>query len=168
MKCAIAIGSNLGSDLGDSQEIVRAAVKALDLIPQVKILQVSRWYRTKAVTNSVPQPDYINGCATLDTSMSPQDLLATMLEVEVKFGRVRRARWDARTLDLDLLLYESQILSTDNLIVPHPRMCDRAFVILPLAEIAPDWVHPVMGDRIAQLAKYPLDTDLSSPQVIMS
>jgi len=167
MKCAIAIGSNLGSNFGNSREIVKAAVKTLDLSGQIEILQVSRWYRTKAITISLPQPDYINGCATLNTSLSPQNLLAAMLEIEVQFGRVRRAKWDARTLDLDLLLYESQILNTDDLVIPHPRMCDRAFVMLPLAEIAPDWIHPLRGDRIARLAEYSLAADLSSPQLIL-
>jgi 2-amino-4-hydroxy-6-hydroxymethyldihydropteridine diphosphokinase len=161
--CAIALGSNLGN----SQQIVEEAIIKLDLLSQIKIWQVSNWYRTKAVTLSdIPQPDYINGCAILETALSPQDLLAALLAVEVQFGRIRRAKWDARTLDLDLLLYENYILSTDDLVVPHPRMCDRAFVMLPLAEIAPDWVHPVNGDRISQLVENSLNLDLSSPQLV--
>jgi 2-amino-4-hydroxy-6-hydroxymethyldihydropteridine diphosphokinase len=161
--CAIALGSNLGN----SQYIVEEAITKLDRLSQIKILQVSNWYRTKAITlSNLQQPDYINGCAILETTLSPQELLAALLAVEVQFGRIRRAKWDARTLDLDLLLYENYILNTDNLVIPHPRMCDRAFVILPLAEIAPDWVHPVKGDRISQLVAASLDFDLSSPQLV--
>jgi len=154
MKCAIAIGSNLDSDFGSSQQIVKAAIKALDRFGQIQILRVSNWYQTKAVTLSeLSQPDYINGCATLQTTLSPIALLTRLLDVEVQFGRIRRAKWDARTLDLDLLLYENYILNTPDLIIPHPRMVDRTFVMLPLAEIAPDWIHPVTGDRIDRMAQ---------------
>jgi len=149
-RSAIALGSNLGN----SQEIVEGAIKKLDEFNQIQVLKVSSWHRTKAVTLSAEtQPDYINGCATLLTSHTPHELLAILLEVEIGFGRVRRAKWDARTLDLDLLLYDNYILNTTDLEIPHPRMCDRSFVMLPLAEIAPDWLHPVRGDRIDQIAR---------------
>jgi 2-amino-4-hydroxy-6-hydroxymethyldihydropteridine diphosphokinase len=152
MKCAIALGSNLSNNFGSCQEIVEAAIKKLGQIPQIQVLRVSRWYQTTAVTlGDIPQPDYINGCAILATSFSPHELLEVLLEIEVQLGRVRRAKWDARTLDLDLLLYEDYILNSDNLIIPHPRMSDRLFVMAPLAEIAPDWTHPMLGDRLDKL-----------------
>jgi len=158
MKCAIAIGSNLDSAFGSSQQIVEAATETLDRIDRIQILRVSSWHQTKAVTLSqVSQPDYINGCATLETTLSPIALLTTLLDLEVQFGRIRRAKWDARTLDLDLLLYENCILNTPDLIIPHPRMGDRTFVMLPLAEIAPDWIHPVTGDRVDQMAQNLVD-----------
>lgn len=148
--CAIAIGSNLGN----SRQIVKAAIQTLDQHQQVHILKVSGWYQTKAVTySSSPQPDYINGCAILETTLDPHALLSLLLQVEQTYGRVRRAKWDARTLDLDLLLYENLVITTDHLTIPHPRMCDRSFVMIPLAEIAPDWCHPLMGYSMATIAK---------------
>lgn len=182
--CAIAIGSNLSSNLGNSEEIVKAALAYLDSIPRVEVVKISQWYRTKAITDTIArsldrriietestqpqeateQPDYINGCALLRTSLTPNSLLSVLLATEARFGRERRERWGARTLDLDLLLYEDFILDTPSLIVPHPCMCDRAFVLLPLAEIAPDWIHPINGCAIAKLALDPPDLHICAPQ----
>jgi 2-amino-4-hydroxy-6-hydroxymethyldihydropteridine diphosphokinase len=142
---AIALGSNLGNPLAN----VEAALEMLDLVPGIVVVRRSPWYQTKAV--GPPQPDYINGCALLSTTLSPHRLLATLLQVEAKFGRVRRERWAARTLDLDLLLYADRVVDTPDLQIPHPRMGDRAFVLAPLANIAPDWVEPISGRAIAQL-----------------
>ena len=166
--CAIALGSNLGSEIGDSEKIVRSAIVQLSSFSEIEIICVSRWYRTKAITlpNSAPQPDYINGCAILKTSFQPLQLLQALLYTEQMFGRERRERWGARTLDLDLLLYGDRQIDTPDLVIPHPRMCDRAFVLLPLAEIASDWIHPIVGVPISKLAKNPLDLDLSHPIAI--
>ena len=166
--CAIALGSNLSSEIGDSEKIVRAAISKLSTISEIEVVCVSRWYRTKAITlpNSAPQPDYINGCAILKTSLSPLKLLQALFQTEQLFGRERRERWGARTLDLDLLLYGNRLIDTPELVLPHPRMCDRAFVLLPLVEIAADWIHPLCGFAIADLAKNPPDLDLSHPIVI--
>jgi len=144
---AIALGSNLGNSLAT----LEAALQRLDLLPEITVQQRSPYYRTKAV--GPPQPDYINSCALLSTTLSPQALLSVLLEVEAQFGRVRRERWAARTLDLDLLLYGDRIVDTPDLQIPHPRMGDRAFVLIPLADIAPDWVEPVSHKTIAQLLK---------------
>jgi 2-amino-4-hydroxy-6-hydroxymethyldihydropteridine diphosphokinase len=162
---AIALGSNLG----DSLSIVQSALDLLDSQPMVKLIKCSRWYRTKAITlpDSPPQPDYINGCAIFTTSLNPLDLLSLLLWVEKQFGRERRTMWSARTLDLDLLLYDDQIIDLPNLCVPHPRMGDRSFVLLPLQEIAPDWRHPVNGLTIGELAKFPKDLLVCQPQVIV-
>lgn len=137
--------------MGDSLAILQAATTELAAIPGIQLDAISSWYKTKAV--GPPQPDYLNGCVTLQVDMSPQQLLATLLAVEQKFGRVRQQRWGARSLDLDLLLYDDLILNTPTLQIPHPRMCDRAFVLVPLAEIAPDWVEPVSGYVIKELVK---------------
>jgi 2-amino-4-hydroxy-6-hydroxymethyldihydropteridine diphosphokinase len=87
----------------------------------------------------------------LRVNLRPQELLETLLEIEVKFGRVRQERWGARTLDLDLLLFDNLIVDTPALQLPHPRMRERAFVLMPLAEIAPDWSEPISGQTIRTL-----------------
>ena len=166
--CAIALGSNLSSEIGNSEKIVQAVIAQLATHPEIEVLRVSRWYRTKAIVlpNSAPQPDYINGCAILRTSLNPFQVLQVCLNIELLFGRERRERWGARTLDLDLLLYSDRLIDSPELVLPHPRMCDRAFVLLPLVEIAADWIHPLCGFAIADLAKNPPDLDLSHPIVI--
>jgi 2-amino-4-hydroxy-6-hydroxymethyldihydropteridine diphosphokinase len=143
---AIALGSNLG----DSRSILVSAIDWLQMHPQIEVLAVSSWYRTKPI--GPPQPDYLNGCVTIRTSLTPLDLLRVLQAIEAKFGRVRQERWGARTLDLDLLLYETQIIDAPTLQLPHPRMVERAFVLVPLAEIAPDWIEPRSGQSIVVLA----------------
>ncbi len=144
-KCAVALGSNLG----DSRQILAAAVEHLTQIPGISLYSQSSLYRTKAV--GPPQPDYLNACVVLLVEMAPQMLLETLGRIETLFGRVRQERWGARSLDLDILLYDDLILNTPTLELPHPRMRERAFVLAPLAEIAPDWVEPVSGWAIAKL-----------------
>lgn len=152
INAAIALGSNLG----DSLTTVKTALEILDNIPTITVKLASSWYQTAPV--GPPQPDYINGCAILqikpqfDTlEQNAHALHQVLLETEAKFGRVRRERWGPRTLDLDLLLFDQLILDTPTLQIPHPRMAERAFVLVPLAEIAPEWTHPIDQKAIAQL-----------------
>lgn len=149
--CAIALGSNLG----DSQTILKSALETLDRTLGISVMQRSHVYLTKALTlpDSPSQPDYFNQCACLKTTLTPPELLAALLAIELQFGRVRQQQWSARTLDLDLLLFNDVVLNTPDLQIPHPRMLDRAFVLVPLAEIASDWVEPVTGTMLGQLAK---------------
>ncbi|WP_026082790.1 2-amino-4-hydroxy-6-hydroxymethyldihydropteridine diphosphokinase [Mastigocladopsis repens] len=149
MKVSSAIA--LGSNLGDSRAILEAAIETLAQTPGIILQTKSSWYKTKAV--GPPQPDYINGSVILRVEMIPQLLLEILLKIEKKFGRVRQERWEPRTLDLDLLLYDDLILDTPNLQIPHPRMRERAFVLVPLAEIAPDWIEPISGYAIKELLK---------------
>lgn len=144
---AIALGSNLG----DCLTILEAALDRLASIPDSSLMARSQWYQTKAV--GPPQPDYLNGCAILQTTLSPSALLQTLLSIEKQFGRERRERWGPRTLDLDLLLVDNLILDSPTLQIPHPRMRDRAFVLVPLAEIAANWVEPISGKAIAELVQ---------------
>lgn len=112
---------------------------------------VSHYYQTAAV--GPPQPDYLNACALLTTPLSPRTLLHTLLDTEASFGRERRERWGPRTLDLDLLLFDDEIVVEPGLIVPHPHMAERAFVLVPLRDIAPNWIHPTTKRAIAHLAE---------------
>lgn len=144
---AIALGGNIG----ESYQILTAALETLANTPGMKLEAQSSWYRTKAV--GPPQPDYLNGCAIFRVQMSPDLLLETLLATEAKFGRVRQQRWGARSLDLDLLLYDDLIIDTPQLQIPHPRMVTRAFVLVPLVEIAPHWVEPISGSMIKDIVK---------------
>ncbi len=144
-KCAIGFGSNLG----DSLIIINNSLQLLAHTPGIALKSASSWYRTVAI--GPPQPDYINGCALLEVELTPLELLESLLAIEKQFGRVRDRRWEPRTLDLDLLLFEKLILDSEKLQIPHPRLRERAFVLVPLAEIVPDWIEPVSGKAIAQL-----------------
>jgi 2-amino-4-hydroxy-6-hydroxymethyldihydropteridine diphosphokinase len=160
-KCAIALGSNLGNSL----DILENSLTVLANIPGIEIEKTSSWYQTKPVGNVEPQSDYLNGCAVLEVAQNPTELLTILYATEIQFGRVRRERWSARTLDLDLLLYDDLILDSPNLTIPHPRMHERAFVLVPLAEIAPNWIEPVSGMAIAKLLRS-VDTSGVRPYVV--
>ncbi len=144
---AIALGSNLG----DSLTILKDALQILAQTSGVTLQAQSSWYQTAPV--GPPQPDYLNGCALLEVQLTPEELLETLLRIEAQFGRVRQERNGPRTLDIDLLLFDDLILDIPNLQIPHPRMRERAFVLVPLTEIAPNWVEPVSGKAIAQLVQ---------------
>jgi len=144
-RAAIALGSNLG----DSCAILDGALTALQTSPLIQVEAQSRYYRTAAV--GPPQPDYVNACAVLSTTLSPRLLLHTLLDIEAQFGRERRERWGPRTLDLDLLLFEDWIIEETGLTVPHPHLAERAFVLVPLNDIAADWIHPICEQAIAQI-----------------
>jgi 2-amino-4-hydroxy-6-hydroxymethyldihydropteridine diphosphokinase len=144
-----AIG--LGSNLGDSRATLESALNLLDRTPGIQLKKRSTWYKTAPIGPS--QPDYLNGCALLEVQLNPQELLKVLLNIERQFGRIRQERWGPRTLDLDILLFGDLILETSELQLPHPRMKERAFVLVPLAEIAPNWIDPVLGEAIAQLVE---------------
>lgn len=137
----------LGSNLGDSRATVLAAARALDGLPATRLVTHSRLYRTPA-WGPISQPDYINAVAAVDTALAPLPLLDALLGLEREAGRDRAsaAQWGPRTLDLDLLLYGDAAIDVPGLRVPHPRLHERAFVIVPLAEIAPTLAVPGHGD----------------------
>ena len=147
VKCAIALGSNLG----DSKQILNQALDLLSQISGIEVISHSSWYETVPV--GPPQPNYVNGCAILEAELLPEDILQILLKIEQQFGRIRQERWGPRILDLDILLYGDLILEMPNLTIPHPRMNERAFVLVPLAEIAADWIEPLSGQSILQLSQ---------------
>ena len=140
----------LGANLDDPQAKVRAALDALTHLPQSKVLARSSLYRTAPV-GLAGQPDFVNAVAELETELPADDLLEALFAIERYFGRVRMAKNGPRTLDLDLLLYDALTVDTPHLHLPHPRLHLRAFVIVPLAEIATDCALPGRGTVAAWL-----------------
>ncbi len=145
----IGLGGNLPSPLGEPRETCEAALAALSRAG-VAIARRSRWYRSAPVPVS-DQPWFVNGVAAIETALSPAALLDLMLDVERRLGRVRAERWGPRLIDLDLLDYRGLIRARPAPVLPHPRLAERGFVLLPLAEVAPDWRHPGTGAAIAEL-----------------
>lgn len=140
----------LGSNLGDREGAIRAAVERLR--PHFVELRLSSLYATAPVGVG-EQPEFLNAAAVGPCRVSADALLATMLEIERAGGRERPFPGAARTLDLDLILYGSAVVDRPGLIVPHPRFRDRRFVLEPLAEVAPDWRDPVTGNTVAELLR---------------
>ena len=151
VQTAIALGSNLG----ESYTILEKALVSLGEVEGINLISRSRWYKTVAI--GPPQPDYLNGCAILAITLTPEELLKTVLGIEQDFGRVRRERWGPRTLDLDILFYGDSIVKTPTLEIPHPRLRERAFVLVPLAEIAADWVDPITHQTVRALLEKTVD-----------
>jgi len=145
----------LGANLGDARAALRAAVQAMAGLPGTRLLCLSSLYRSAPV--DAGGPDYLNAVAALDTRLEPLELLHALQAIELAAGRERPYRNAPRTLDLDLLLYGEQRIASRELTVPHPRLAERAFVLLPLAELRPGWATPeqlqaVAGQRIERVA----------------
>ena len=147
---AIALGSNLDSRFGDREANLREAVRRVGELGRVTA--VSSFYDTEPV-GLVEQPRFLNGALLLETNLKPMELMRGLLEVERAMGRERTASVakGPRVIDLDLLLYGDWVLWSDELMLPHPSMAERRFVLGPLAEIAPEWVHPVSGVTVQMM-----------------
>lgn len=168
-KAAIGLGGNATSSEGGPDKTLCAALQRLQS-DSVRVVAVSRFYRSAAYPAG-SGPDYVNAAAVVETDLTPEVLLAHLMRVEALLGRVRQERWGPRTIDLDLLMMgdvilpdratydrwlslspeRQQVEAPAQLILPHPRLQDRAFVLIPMADIAAAWVHPVLGQTVGAL-----------------
>jgi 2-amino-4-hydroxy-6-hydroxymethyldihydropteridine diphosphokinase len=141
----------LGSNLGDRRAHLDAAVEALAAEPELRVLAVSDWIETEPVGGPPGQGPYLNGALELETTLTARELLARLLEVEAAHGRDRReCHWAARTLDLDLILFGDEVIEEPDLVVPHPRSEERAFVLQPMAQLNPARRFPSSGRTVRE------------------
>ena len=141
----LGLGTNLGDRIANLQAALAGLAKKLVITAVSPIYQTPPWGDTN-------QPDFLNLCLAAETDLSPEALLVFFKNLEVELGRKPTRRWGPRLIDIDLLFYADQIIETEKLTIPHPRLAERAFVLRPLADIAPNFVHPVLGETIADLA----------------
>jgi 2-amino-4-hydroxy-6-hydroxymethyldihydropteridine diphosphokinase len=145
--CLIGLGANQG----DRAAHLAAAVELLSAAPEICVDRESRAYTSQAAIGGARQDDFLNSALTLQTTLAPTQLLSTLQQIEAQLGRRREKRWAPREIDLDLLLYDDLVLADPGLVLPHPRMACRRFVLAPAAEIAPDFVHPATEFTVQQL-----------------
>jgi 2-amino-4-hydroxy-6-hydroxymethyldihydropteridine diphosphokinase len=148
----LSLGSNLGGRLG----FLKRGISLISELPGVKMQEVSGVYETEPV-GYIEQPEFLNLVVCILTSAEPHDLLRMLKEVEIKVGRVHRDKWHEREIDIDIIFYGDKVLNSKDLIIPHPRMHLRKFVLQPLNEIASNCVHPVKQKEVVQLLTDCLD-----------
>lgn len=180
----LSLGANLTSHVGGPAQTLAAALEELEKCGLV-IRLTSRMYHTPAFPAG-NGPDYVNLAASCDVTWSPERTLEVLHRIENDMGRARTKRWGQRTLDIDLISYDQLVLpdahtharwralplaeqmtrTPEHLILPHPRMQERAFVLVPLAEVSPDWTHPILGDTVQQMLQALPQADKASVRVI--
>ena len=139
-----------GSNMGDKQKYIEDALRGIEADENVRIVRNSAFITTEPY-GGVEQDDFLNGAAVLETLYDPEELLHFLQSLEQKAGRERLVHWGPRTLDLDIVFYEDEVIRSDDLIVPHIDMHNRTFVLEPLAEVAPGWIHPIYGKSVTAL-----------------
>ncbi len=145
---------SLGSNVGDRAAALRQSLSLLALEPGLRVTATSSFHETRPAGGPAAQENFLNAAALLETDLPPRELFLVLQNVEQQLGRVRAERWGPRSIDLDLLLYEQLELETPELMLPHPRMSFRRFVLEPAAEIAAEMVHPVCGNTIGGLLRH--------------
>ncbi|HFU3729980.1 TPA: 2-amino-4-hydroxy-6-hydroxymethyldihydropteridine diphosphokinase [Streptococcus suis] len=148
---------SIGGNMGDRLAYLEAALEALDRHPNCRLGLVSSIYETPA-WGKTDQADFLNLACQVETDLSAQDFLAVCQQIELDLDRVRIEKWGQRTIDLDIIFWDEQVIEEEKLIVPHPYAHERAFVLLPLADIAADYRHPGLGQRVEELVRYLGDT----------
>ena len=141
---------SFGSNLGNRYETLHSAWHVLEQTANIQTVRLSPFYETEPVGGPEGQPMYINAAGIIQTTLPPVELFNTLQKIESDFGRVRSERWEARTLDIDILLYENQIVELPTLIIPHTEMLHRQFVLTPANDIAGDWIHPLTKKTIRE------------------
>jgi 2-amino-4-hydroxy-6-hydroxymethyldihydropteridine diphosphokinase len=141
----------IGSNLGDRESHLRKALAMLIETPHVEVRRISSFFDNPAQGGPENSPDFLNAAVELQTTLAAPALMKRLLEIEKAIGRERKSKWEPRQIDMDLLLYGISIVSSDELIVPHPLMHERKFVLKPLAEIAPNAIHPALQMTVAAL-----------------
>lgn len=141
----------IGSNLGDRESQIRGALDRIDRLDGVRLVAVSTMHETDPVGGPPSQPMFLNAAASLDTDLTPEELIRALLRIEQDMGRVRGQRNAPRIIDLDILLYDDLVLNEPGLTVPHPRMHLRAFVLAPLLEIARNVRHPILDQTVEEL-----------------
>lgn len=142
----------LGSNMGDRERLIRAALDLLNEVPGTGVIKVSSLYDSESAGDP-SEPGYLNAAALLETDRPPRQLLWHLLLIEARLGRERRKRWGPRPIDLDLLFHGNRVVDEPDLVLPHPRILERPFVLVPLDELDPDYVHPVAGRTIHDLLR---------------
>lgn len=140
----------LGSNLGDREHYLEAAIRALSSHDAIEVVSVSDFFNTKAVSE-FDQPDFLNAALGITTILSARELLSVTQGIETEYGRTSKGTYDPRTLDIDILLYGNDVISDDDFVVPHPLMHERRFVLDPLAQIAPHVMHPILQATVQEL-----------------
>lgn len=140
----------LGSNMGDKTANMEKAVLELGKVPGNKVLAVSSFYKTEPV-GGIEQNWFVNAVAELETTLSPRELLNTLLDIEKSLGRIRGVKWGPRVIDLDILLYDNLVMDEEGLSIPHPYLHERGFVLVPLVEIAPKVMHPKFKKYMSEL-----------------
>lgn len=146
MKAFIGLGSNLG----DREQHLRQALEQIEQLPESTIVRASSLYDTEPV-GAPGQPHFLNAVVWIETRMPPRQLLWNLLRIEKRLGRVRTQRWGPRTIDLDLLMVGDMVIDEPELTLPHPRMTERSFVMVPLVELDPLAIHPVTGQTLLSI-----------------
>jgi 2-amino-4-hydroxy-6-hydroxymethyldihydropteridine diphosphokinase len=141
----------IGSNLGDRRKNIQLALNVLKEKKDIIVEKVSPFYETLPVGGPPRQGKFLNGVIEISTTLTPQELLKVLQEIEKALGRVRKERWGPRTIDLDILFYGDLIVNEERLIIPHPLMHKREFVLKPLLRIAPDLIHPVLKKSVKEL-----------------
>ena len=140
----------IGSNLGDKLENCKRAVELMGQIPDSYVTAQANYYQTEPV-GVTDQDWYLNTVVSLSTALSPHSLLEKLLEIELLLGRVRKQKWEARIIDLDILLFDLEIIKSENLNVPHPLMHQRRFVLRPMIDLSPELKHPLLNKTMAEL-----------------